>query len=491
MPLLGHPSKLKLKRPSATDMKRNPSFILRVCLLFGDLLAIVGSFGLAYLYRTQFDPRPYLLGSDTSEFIITIASLLPIWVILLFVSGVYDKAIYPYRPKVYWRLLVASAIGTMSIIAFSFFAETQIFPARLIAVYSFALCFIFFVFEREFIHFIHRFILRRGIGVLDAVVVGNNPNTGLITEYFRGNPESGYRVVAVVANDSFVPSFAKPLKYPSLKAALKAQPADVVIQTDEVRTDKVYFDTVDHHLSYMFIPNQEILLSHMGEMHIMGAQPVVSVRTTPLMGWSQVTKRLSDIIIGSVLLVLALPLMLVIAVIVKLSEPRAKIIYKTNRLSRFGKTVKVLKFRTLKNVYNNMTPEEAFAKMGKPELAKLYRESGDQLEDDPRIGRIGRFLRTTSLDELPQLFNVVKGDISLVGPRALVPEELGQYYNKNLILSVKSGLTGLAQVSGRRNISFEERRSLDTYYIQNWSLALDIQIILKTILSVLLRRGAR
>lgn len=472
-------------------MKRNPSFILRVFLLAGDLMAIVGSFGLAYLYRTQFDPRPYLLGADTSEFIITIAYLLPIWVIVLFISGVYDKAIYPYRPKVYWRLLVASAIGTMSIITFSFFVEAQIFPARLIAIYSFGLCFVFFVIEREFIHFVHRFVLRRGVGVLNAVIIGNNPNTSLITEYFRGNPESGYRVVAVVANDSFVPDFAKTLKYPSLKAALTAKSADVVIQTDEVRTDKVYFDTVDHHLSYMFIPNQEILLSHMGEMHIMGAQPVVSVRTTPLMGWSQVTKRISDIVMGFILLVLALPFMLIIAVIVKLSEPRAKIIYKTDRLSRFGRKVKIFKFRSLKTAYNNMSPEEAFAKMGKPELAKAYRDGGDQLENDPRVSRFGRFLRTTSLDELPQLFNVLKGDISLVGPRALVPEELGQYYNKNLILSVKSGLTGLAQVSGRRNISFEERRSLDTYYIQNWSLALDIQIILKTILSVILRRGAR
>ena len=141
-----------------------------------------------------------------------------------------------------------------------------------------------------------------------------------------------------------------------------------------------------------------------------------------------------------------------------------------------------------------MTPEQAFAKMGRPELAKEYRKNGDQLADDPRISRLGRFMRATSLDELPQLLNVIKGDISLVGPRALDAYEMEQYSKKNLILSVKSGLTGLAVVSGREGISFEERRKLDLYYVQNWSFWLDIVILLKTIRVVLARifkQGAR
>jgi lipopolysaccharide/colanic/teichoic acid biosynthesis glycosyltransferase len=100
-------------------------------------------------------------------------------------------------------------------------------------------------------------------------------------------------------------------------------------------------------------------------------------------------------------------------------------------------------------------------------------------------------LRATSLDELPQLFNVVKGDISLVGPRALIPQEINQYKKKDIILAVKSGVTGLAQVSGRRDISFEERRRLDVYYVQNWSILLDIQILFKTVVSVIFRRGAK
>lgn len=129
--------------------------------------------------------------------------------------------------------------------------------------------------------------------------------------------------------------------------------------------------------------------------------------------------------------------------------------------------------------------------MGKPQLAEKYRSHGDYLKNDPRYTKFGRFLRRTSLDELPQLINVLKGDISLIGPRALQPIELKDYGDRGLLLSVKSGLTGLAQVSGRRNISFNERRALDIYYVQNWTPVLDIQIFFRTIACVLRHDGAK
>jgi undecaprenyl-phosphate galactose phosphotransferase len=166
-------------------------------------------------------------------------------------------------------------------------------------------------------------------------------------------------------------------------------------------------------------------------------------------------------------------------------------IYKRKRLTRFGTDFTIYKFRSLKNAYNGLDPEAGFAKMGRPELAKKFRANGDFLEHDPRISRFGHFIRVTSLDELPQLFNVLKGDISLVGPRALIAEELDKSAYKNHILSVKSGLTGLAVVSGRKDIPFEERRKLDVYYVQNWSFWLDIIILLKTIRLLITRTGAK
>jgi lipopolysaccharide/colanic/teichoic acid biosynthesis glycosyltransferase len=125
--------------------------------------------------------------------------------------------------------------------------------------------------------------------------------------------------------------------------------------------------------------------------------------------------------------------------------------------------------------------------MGKPELAKKYRENGDYIENDPRVSRLGAFLKKSSLDELPQLFNVFKGDLSLVGPRPLVPEEMEQFSKHSIILSVKPGITGLAVISGRKDIPFEERRRIDLYYVQNWSFLLDIVIILKTAVHVVSR----
>ena len=129
---------------------------------------------------------------------------------------------------------------------------------------------------------------------------------------------------------------------------------------------------------------------------------------------------------------------------------------------------------------NGLTPEEAFRKIGKPELIKQYRDGGDYLPNDPRYGAWGNFSRKASLDELPQLFNVLRGDISLVGPRALIPQEINAYANKHAILNVKSGVTGLAQVSGRRDLPWEQRRKLDVYYAQHWSFGLDVKILFST-----------
>ena len=154
------------------------------------------------------------------------------------------------------------------------------------------------------------------------------------------------------------------------------------------------------------------------------------------------------------------------------------------RLTRYNRPFKVYKFRSHYAKFDGKTDEEVFRMVGKPELIEEYRKNGDKLDHDFRVTPVGRFIRRFSLDELPQLFNVVKGDISLVGPRALVPHELSAYDKKHVLLAVKSGLTGLAVVSGRRSISFEERRRIDLYYVQNWSLWLDITILLKTCLVI-------
>ena len=234
-----------------------------------------------------------------------------------------------------------------------------------------------------------------------------------------------------------------------------------------------------------------MLSAHMGQIELVGNTPAVLVKVTPLIGGIKLFKRFFDIIFSLLAITLTLIPMIIIWLILKLSDFKHSPIFSEVRLSQYNRKFEIFKFRSMKPEYSGMSPEAAFKKMGKPELIKKYRKNGDFLVNDPRITRFGKLLRSSSLDELPQFFNVLKGDISLIGPRALVPGELRDYGDRSLLLSVKSGLTGLAQVSGRRDISFEERRALDIYYVQNWSPLLDFRILMRTIRVVINSKGAK
>ena len=470
-------------------MKREPVFTFKVALCVGDVLAISVAFALAYFLRTHIDPRPFYFNSAILEFITSIIFLIPIWIVVFFVSGLYQESVYMHRPKEYGRLLVASGIGVMALITYDFFVGEDLFPVRIIAVLAFVLCWLMSILLREIIKFIRKILCINNIGVLRLLVVGDSTQTTTLIKNLRGNLASGYKVSGVVAKAQYIPDFARQLRYKTIAEACKDSRFDVIVQTENRDTKTIYSCAINHHLGYMLVPNQDVLLSRLGDIDIIGTQPVIHVPVTPITGHSRFLKRLFDIVAGGILLILASPFMLIIFIAEMFSggDP----IYDTKRLSRFNKKVKIYKFRSHKKQFNRLMPEQAFAKMGRPELIEEYRRGGDQLDNDPRVSKLGKFLRATSLDELPQLWNVVRGDISLVGPRALVPGELAKYPNKNLILSTKSGLTGLAQVSGRRDISFEERRLLDIYYVQNWSLLLDIQILFRTVATVLFRRGAK
>ena len=483
-------------------MKKDSSVVFfRFCLMLGDSLAIIASFLFAYLIRTLFDSRPYYFVSDPFRFTLSVAFMVPAWLVILAVLGLYNKKIFLGRSR--WkelsRLFTASVIGIMFIITFDFFVEGDLFPVRLIALYAMIICFFSLSLMRFILKFIRRCILQQRIGAMKAIIVGNSKLTTHLISQMADYPEEGYRVVGVVAGSQYIPKeFRSTLQYTSLKEALKNCEADVIFQTDEKQVEYVYRQSINRHLQYYFTPSETTLSTSMGELELIGSTPVIMVKATPLMGNAKVVKRIMDLVLGTILLLLSSPLMLIIWLIIKISTPKASAIYSEIRLSRFNQKVKIHKFRSMKIEYSGMSPEAAFAKMEREgklknaaKLSQEYRENGDFLEHDPRITKIGKFIRATSLDELPQLINVIKGDISLVGPRALVPGELRNYGDRSLLLTVKSGLTGLAQVSGRRSISFDERRALDLYYIQNWSVLFDLQILLRTIQAVLIRKGAK
>lgn len=475
-------------------MKNKASYFFHILLIIFDACAIVFSYLFAFYIRTHIDTRPYYFIGRPIDSVSTILLLIPIWLLIIFSLGLYKKDIFAPRKRIRetTRLFFASILGTMLIVTVSFLKEENVFPVRLVAFYSTILCFIFLVVFRFIIRSIRKIYLSKGKkNVIRALIVGNNKNTRYLADFITDSPEAGYRIAGIVAGAKFIPKSEKKHQYSSVKEALKKTRPDVIFQTDERSTEYVYKQALNRHIPYYFVPSEAALSSQLGELELIGETPAILVKVTPLAGGGQIVKRFFDIVLSFLALLVTIIPMMIVWVIMKFSDPKHKVFFSQTRLSLNGKKFSIYKFRTMKTEYSGMTAEEAFKKMGKPELIKKYNENGQFLDHDPRITKLGSFLRKTSIDELPQLWNILKGDISLVGPRALPPNELKNYKHRAKILSVKSGLTGLAQVSGRRDIPFDERRKLDIYYVNNWSLSLDFQILVKTVLDVLKHEGAK
>ena len=194
-------------------------------------------------------------------------------------------------------------------------------------------------------------------------------------------------------------------------------------------------------------------------------------------------KRMFDIILSMIALILLSPVFLIISIAIKL-DSKGKIIFKHKRIGKNGKEIYIYKFRTMvenaEEVMRNFTPEQM----------KEFKENY-KLANDPRITKVGDFLRKSSLDELPQLINILKGDLSIIGPRPIIKEELERYgRNKEKLLSVTPGLTGYWAANGRSCTSYEERMKMELYYVENISFKLDMKVFLKTVVSVIKRQGA-
>ena len=474
-------------------MRKKSDYILRLALIFGDALMLILSFALAYFVRVYVDPRPYMFESQIFEFTLEIVWLVPIMLIILATLGLYKKSVFLNKSRLpeVGRVFIAAILSVAALIVYDYFVDRTLFPVRVIAIFAVVISFVLLMLERILVIYTARQIFKRDYGVKRVLIIGNSKNTEYLVDFITATPEYGYRLAGVVAARKYLPPDVRAKQFSSLKDALKHGKVDVIFQTDERSTEYVYKQAVQRHILYYFVPSETALSSHFGELELVGNTPAVLVKLTPLIGGWAIAKRLFDILFSFLALILVAIPMFIVWLILKLSNIKAPAFYADERLTRYNHRFKCYKFRSMKPEYSGMTPEEAFIKMGKPELIKKYRKNGDFLKNDPRITGFGKFIRRTSLDELPQLFNILKGDISLIGPRALLPDELRDYGDRSLILSVKSGLTGFAQVSGRRDIPFEERRALDIYYVMNWSVLLDAQIFFRTIAAVFRGEGAK
>ncbi len=457
-------------------------------LIVGDILAILGAYSLAYIWRMKIITDPVQTFVSARAFFVSLLLLLPFNLIIFSLIGLYrhQRTVI----KLVCRLLVGAFAAMLFMVFVDYFHVDPIFPAKKVVVYGFILSIILLGLERSFLYGMRYLIHRWSSGLPKVLVVGTSAVAHAIVRAIQ-QPGSGYELAGVVGD--------RRLRWTTFKtfdeATLAVQP-DLIIQANspiETKINSEYLSYAEaHYADFKFVPTDTSELGRKLEMELfMGDVPVISVRPTQLIGWRRVFKRLFDFIASFCGLIILSPLFLIIYLAEKLSDPHGSALFHQTRLTRGDQQFQLYKFRTQYAKYDGTTPEQAFTMMGKPELIKHYRTNGDFLEYDPRVTKIGHFLRKYSLDELPQLFNVLRGDISLVGPRALIPEELNSYANKHTILNVKSGITGLAQISGRRDLPWEQRRKLDVYYVQHWTYLMDLRILFQTFWQVLTGRGAK
>jgi exopolysaccharide biosynthesis polyprenyl glycosylphosphotransferase len=339
-------------------------------------------------------------------------------------------------------------------------------------------------------------IRRRGINLIPTLIVGRGAEAALCIREMRARPELGYRVIGIVDNErpdvlagaSFegVPVIGT---LETLPQAIRESRANEVIISDPNVPGERLFDVMiqtgrRRGVEFRIAPTLLNCLPSKTEIDQVGSLPMVTLFRSPLSSGARVVKRASDLFIATLALLILSPLWLLIALLIKL-DSRGPVFYKQERVGMDGRIFLFYKFRSMQVGSDDATHREyqrayisgrAESNLGDDERPVF------KLRSDTRITRVGRLLRKTSLDELPQLFNVMRGDMSVVGPRPPIPYEVENYqvwHRKRLDL--KPGITGLWQVSGRNRLPFDEMVRMDLYYIENWSLLLDIKIILQTL----------
>ncbi|MDR1618270.1 MAG: undecaprenyl-phosphate galactose phosphotransferase WbaP, partial [Treponema sp.] len=415
---------------------------------------------------------------------------LPVFILIFQIMNMYPGV--SLAPSEELRHFYIGSLMAHGGIIFSRYIEDQEFDAISVAfIISFQLSPVILSASRAVMHKILRTLKMGGI---PAVIYGSGDTGKLLIDRLLANRKSGYEPVLILDNDPSGPDGYRGIPVihdtslgPEIVRRFKIKMAIVAMpELGNRELKKILNFSVSAFRYSVLIPNlfsvTNIWMSVRDFDGVLGF--VASHRLR--MFWNLGIKRVMDlslVIIGGIIL---LPLFLLIAILVKLSSP-GPVIYGHVRLGQNGRPFKAWKFRSMVS-----DADERLRKLleSDEEIRREW-ESGHKLKDDPRVTKIGKILRQTSLDEFPQLVNILKGEMSLVGPRPIVETEVEKYGEDfGRIFSVKPGLTGLWQVSGRSDTDYAERISFDTYYLQSWSMWLDIWVLLKTAGVVLRGKGA-
>lgn len=387
-----------------------------------------------------------------------------------------------------FRQIVFLVLAWLLVLVAYFFFSREFFFSRLAFTYAGVLTILFVAAGRLMLRELQKFFWRIGGESARALIVGTNSNSITLAAALERNPRC--RFVGFLEVGKLNPKLHARRVVGSLadfeKVVQRQRVTEVILASRKLtsaETRHILAFCRTHHLDFRFIPDLlEVPQKNVDIETVLGI-PLISLRPTPLTGWGRVVKRGFDLAVGSSALVLTAPIWLIAAVMIKWDSPGPILFSRDDRgrsierVGRHGQLFRFWKLRSMRANSDSLRRLKKFAgkntRAGTP-LVKL--------KNDPRITRVGHFLRRYSIDELPQLLSVLRGQMSLVGPRPHLPDEVAKYQpHHHRVLSIKPGLTGLAQVSGRSDLDFEEEVRLDTWYIENWSIWLDLKIIAKTV----------
>lgn len=475
---------------TADHAKRRGWRRIMMLIAAGDTLALASGFGLAYLMRFWTDWAFFYAGEPRTAFYATlIAILIPSWMALFWLYGLYDKGNLFGGTEEYARIFNACTLGMLLVIVLTFI-QPHFVIARAWLLLAWA-CIVILTIAWRFAARRIVYTLRR-FGYLQqhVLIIGANAEGCAVAEQLIDSPNTGVRIVGFIddrpGSECSLPADVHVLGPVSAFEALVAQTgADTVIIADTAlvreRLATIYgaMETL-RRLDVSLAPGLFEILTIGVHVREHGSVPLLHLNKTRITGLHAVGKALIDRLGALIGLIVLSPILLLVAVLIRLDSP-GPAIYRRRVMGANSQPFDAFKFRTMRI--------EGEALLSPAQRAELH-EHG-KLKDDPRITPLGRFLRRSSIDELPQLVNVLCGQMSLVGPRMLTFDELRHFgrWQHNL-LTVRPGLTGLWQVSGRSTLGYEDRVRLDMHYIRNYSIWLDLYIILRTIQVVVSGHGA-
>jgi exopolysaccharide biosynthesis polyprenyl glycosylphosphotransferase len=404
----------------------------------------------------------------------------------------------------------AISIGALlvAVIAFFYrggFTYSAFSYSRLVFIFYYMLGLVAFTGQRAALRSLQTFYRRRHINVIPILIVGSNGVAEMCVNEIADDPKLGRRVIGFVTADGEPPK-SEALKawptlgcYDEMHRFIRQRGVREVLITDPEIRPQLLFDTMvkcgrGSRVAFRVVPNLFNCIPRKTYVEQLGAVPMVRLFEEPLSASARIFKRGVDLIVSSLILLFTAPLWLIIAIAIKL-ESRGPALYRQERVGMDGHIFQIYKFRSMlddvkiddahRDYMARSIKGQSDANLGAGKNPNYKFVNGD------RLTRVGAFLRRLSLDELPQFFNVFKGEMSLVGPRPPITYEVECYetwHRKRL--DVKPGLTGLWQVSGRYRLSFQQMVQLDIYYIENWSPWLDLKIILKTIPALFMKERA-